>query len=334
MKKNILFIISFLLLASVSYSQSGDTITVQTFTFGSSQDAWFNFPSDTVHFEKILMQYTLKCNPAQNPPCGEWDYLTYTYLYDHTGLIDSSVVNQPLFLVNGNVTDTFRYVNAPTYSYIPCWQYHAVHDDTLSINTYNSGVGTQLSVQPFSSSKPVSRTQYLWKATELSGIGMGAGNISGIQFDILSTGSVLKNLVVRMKASSLDSLTEDSFSTAGFTEVYKNNTLFAATGLNSLQFLTPFSWNGTSNIIIEITFENTSAGIDNNVNATDVGYKAGLFRSDNDRCISVHNGGFVSVPVNDSLKTIDSLITVSFWAYGNLQYQPHDGSCFEAYDKQ
>ena len=66
-----------LLLVSISgHASPGDTLKVQTFTFGSPQDAWFVFPSDTMRVNKILMYYTLKCNPAQNPACGEWDYQT------------------------------------------------------------------------------------------------------------------------------------------------------------------------------------------------------------------------------------------------------------------
>ena len=63
------------------FAKNGDTVKITTFTFGSPQDSVFLFPSDTVKFEKILMRYTLKCNPKQTPACGEWDYLTYTYLY-------------------------------------------------------------------------------------------------------------------------------------------------------------------------------------------------------------------------------------------------------------
>src|ERR1041384_1778280 len=94
-----LFFIGFL--SFKAQADPGDTIKVQTFTFGSPQDAWFVFPSDTIRFEKILMKYKLKCNPAQSPACGEWDYLTYTYLYDHTGLLDSTLINQPVYSIKG-----------------------------------------------------------------------------------------------------------------------------------------------------------------------------------------------------------------------------------------
>jgi len=75
---------------SRSAAQGNDTVYVQTFTFGSSQDSTFKFPAPG-EYQRVLMYYTLKCNPKQNPPCGQWDYLTYTYLYQHTGIMDSSV---------------------------------------------------------------------------------------------------------------------------------------------------------------------------------------------------------------------------------------------------
>ena len=63
----LLFLLFFAAQSTFVNAQAGDTITLQTFTFGSPQDAWFVFPSDTVGVEKILMKYTLKCNPAQTP---------------------------------------------------------------------------------------------------------------------------------------------------------------------------------------------------------------------------------------------------------------------------
>ncbi|MFH0893459.1 MAG: peptide-N-glycosidase F-related protein [Bacteroidota bacterium] len=337
MKKFLLLPFSALLLLSCisikrSYAGPGDTTVVQTFTFGSPQDAWFVFPKDTVRFEKILMQYTLKCNPAQTPACGEWDYLTYTYLYDHTGLIDSSVVHQPTFLVNGNVMDTVIYSNIPTWQYSTAWQYNIVHDATTSLNTYTSGTGSIADAKPFKTSDPVARTQYLWKASELSATGMGAGDITGMQFNLASLGSRMNNLSIRIKTTLLDSLTQGTFETTGFTEVYHLNTQLLSTGWNSLQFNTPFSWNGTSNLIIEITFDNPATGTTHSLLSTDVGYHAGLFKSGDDRAVLFHSGAFINAPVNDSLLTLDSVITVSFWAYGNPDLQPQDGSSFEAID--
>jgi len=69
---------------------ASDTVFVHAFSFGSKQDSTILFPP-AGQYRKVLMYYTLKCNPAQNPACGQWDYLTYTYLYQHTGIYDSVV---------------------------------------------------------------------------------------------------------------------------------------------------------------------------------------------------------------------------------------------------
>jgi len=331
---NICIIFSFLLsfLSSATYASPGDTIVVQTFTFGSPQDAWFVFPADSMRFEKIQMQYTLKCNSAQNPACGEWDYLTYTYLYDHTGKTDSSVVHQPVYLVNGNTRDSLYYSNSPTFQHNTSWQYSIVHDNTVSLNTYTSGTDTEIFAIPFGATNPVSRSQFLWKASELAASGMGAGNITGMQFYILTQGNNLKGLSIRVKATTLDSLTESTFQSDGFTEVYKHTTQFASSGWNSLQFTTPFIWDGISNLIIEITYDNATSGIDNTIAASQISYNCGLYRAGSDRSAGFHDGAYISVPLNDSLQSIDSAITVSFWAYGTPEFQPQDGTCFEAID--
>jgi hypothetical protein len=312
----------------VVISQSNDTITLQTFSFGSPQDAWFEFPSDTVSFEKILMQYTLKCNPAQSPACGEWDYLTYTYLYKYTGLTDSSVVHQPLFLVNANAVDSVMYSNIPTYINSGSWQYYTVNDDTTSLLTFAVGSATNNIAQPFATSNPVSRSFYLWRASELSSAGMTTGSITGLRLNLNSAGSNINNLVIRIKHTSKDSLNSDSLGLIGFTEVFRQN-FIPVSGWNHIAFLNAFNWDGVSNLVVEISYENLFSGVDNDVFASNAGFTSGLFRNDNDRCVYFRGGGYIPVHLTDSLLSIDSLLSVSFMAYGNPDYQPQDGTCFE-----
>jgi hypothetical protein len=310
----------------------GDTIVIQTFTFGSPQDAWFTFPSDTMRYEKILMKYTLKCNPAQSPACGEWDYLTNTYLYEHTGLLDSSIVIQPMLTVNGSTPDSIAYSNSPTYTYDSLFQYFIVHTSTTSLSTDTIGSGAISSSAPFGASLPVSRTQFLWKASELTAAGVTAGDITGLQFFLNALGGTTRNMTIRIQATALDSLTNATFTNAGFTTVYAQNTTFASTGWNSLQFATAFNWNGTSNLLIEITYDNLLSLTDNIVAADSTAYRSALTKSDADRTISAAPGGHVDIPLNNELAAIDSFITVSFWAYGDANAQPMDGTCFEAVD--
>lgn len=91
--KTLLTIALLNLIALTANAGPGDTIVVQAMTYGSPQDLVIALPPASVPIYKVLMLYKLKCNPAQNPACGEWDYLTYTYLYKNTGAIDSNVVS-------------------------------------------------------------------------------------------------------------------------------------------------------------------------------------------------------------------------------------------------
>jgi hypothetical protein len=332
MKKILFLTVTFLLLTTAKVlANPGDTVVVQTFAFGTPQNAWFVFPSDTTRFEKILMKYTLKCNPAQSPACGEWDYLTYTYLYDHTGLLDSSLVHQPISTVNGTSPDSIMYMNTPSYSYDASWQYNAVHTDTASLNTYSVGAGSTNDAFPFGSSAPVSRTQYLWKASEISAAGMSAGNITGLQFYLQSLGAQMQNMTIKIKAVALDSLDQATFNNSGFTSVYSQNTQFALLGWNSLQLTTPFNWDGISNLLIDITYQNIATALDNVVAASTTSFNSGLTNSGTDRVASFHTYGYVEVPMNSNLVAIDSFVTVAFWCFGSPA-MPMNSTAFEAVD--
>jgi len=312
-------------------AQAGDTIALQTFTFGSPQDAWFVFPSDTVGVEKILMKYTLKCNPAQSPACGEWDYLTYTYLYDHTGLIDSAVQTQNNFTVNGQALPSFAYTNQQAYNYSLNWQYGINYIDTVSFNSGSIGLQNNQNQTAIQSSNTAARSQHLWTAVELTAAGLSAGAITGMQLQVLSAGNMLRDFTLNFAAITTTTLDVNAIQNNGFTTVYSANSQLI-NGTNSIAFTTPFIWDGTSSIIVDITFDNLFSGNDNILSSSITSSVQSIYSNAADRYMETNANGFVNVPLNNSLATIDSLITVSFWAYGNVASQPSNGSTFEAVD--
>jgi hypothetical protein len=312
-------------------AQAGDTIKLQTFTFGSPQDAWFVFPSDTVGVEKILMKYTLKCNPAQNPACGEWDYLTYTYLYDHTGLTDSATQTQNNFTVNGQALPNYAYTNQQAYNYTSNWQYQINYTDTISINTGTIGSQTFQNQSAIQSANAASRSQHLWTAAELTAAGLNAGNITGMQLQVFNAGNLLRYFTLRFASTTSNILDVNAIQNTGFTSVFSANTQLTS-GTNSIAFTTPFVWDGTSNIIIDITFDNLFDGSNQILASSNTSSIQSIYSQDKDRYMEPNTSGFVNVPLNNSLAAIDSSITVSFWAYGNPASQPSNGSCFEASD--
>ena len=236
----------------ISFAGPGDTTTIQTFTFGSPLEGKFLFPDSTHRWEKILMYYTLKCNPNQFPACGEWDYLTYTYLYKHTGKFDSTLYSHPNYTINGDTPDTLLYMNSPSWSYIPRFEYF---NQTLATDTAKIGNGTSLLSSLFYGPANDSRSQCLWKKDELLGAGLQTGQITGLRFNFEAVGSGLGKLRIRMKNYQSDSLPFDKFQEEDLTEVYLRDHSFTSTGWQTIPFTYPFNWDGNSNLLLDISYE-------------------------------------------------------------------------------
>ncbi|MFZ4411679.1 MAG: GEVED domain-containing protein [Bacteroidales bacterium] len=100
-----------------------------------------------------------------------------------------------------------------------------------------------------------SKEQYLITKAELNALGIQAGPITSIGFDVVSyTGAAMINYSVQIGHSSLGALTTALAS--GLTQVYSTSSYMPTTGWNIYTFSTPFVWNGTDNIIIEDCFDN------------------------------------------------------------------------------
>ncbi|MDX2001045.1 MAG: LamG-like jellyroll fold domain-containing protein [Chitinophagales bacterium] len=321
----LLFIASICLKAQ----QDGDTTMVQTFTFGSPQNAWFQFPP-AQQYQKVLMLYTLKCNPAQNPACGEWDYLTYANLYKHLGIYDSTLLQQPSYIYDGGTPDSVRFMTDTSYRYESRVERFVVYNDTLSLNTATLGTGTTSTPQTLNTAMADGKAQYLWTAAELQAAGLTAGNITGLVLNVLSAGSDANDLIIRLKHSSKTELLDTSYETTGFTTVYEARKMVAI-GWQSFAFTAPFNWDGTSNLVVEIVFDNRGTGVASTVAADSAGGNMGIYANETDYFLQFQGGDFVEVPAG-AFAAIDSAITISFWSYGDPAAQPQNNSIFEGYN--
>lgn len=91
---------------SISKAANGDTTKVRTIDFLAPRTGWFTFPADPSKFEKIYLNYKLRCPPGK--PCGEWDYLAHVFIRTYYA---------PSFRVDSAVVKTFEYSENPTYNY-------------------------------------------------------------------------------------------------------------------------------------------------------------------------------------------------------------------------
>ncbi len=120
------------------------------------------------------------------------------------------------------------------------------------------GTGTTSTSYPFYTLYEDSRTQILYNASEIIASGGGAGFINKLGFTVLTVGSpAMAGFSVKMQTISASTIT--SWTTTGWTEVYTSSSYVpAGTGLQYIQLTTPYYWNGTGNLLVEICFDNSS----------------------------------------------------------------------------
>lgn len=101
------------------------------------------------------------------------------------------------------------------------------------------------------------RQQFIIRAAELTGACAVAGPISSLGFSVTNTNASapLTNYTIKMKLTS--AVNTDAWDNTGLTTVYTNALYVVAVGWNT-HAISPFNWDGTSNILIEVCFNNTN----------------------------------------------------------------------------
>ena len=126
-----------------------------------------------------------------------------------------------------------------------------------------TGTGTQSGsgYGPFMCLYENARYQYLIKGSELIALGLNAGNISSVAFNVTGNAgtSSQTNYTVKMGSTTLSALPATGYSTptSAYTNVYGPVLLPAvAVGWKTLTFSTPYVWDGSSNILMDICYDN------------------------------------------------------------------------------
>lgn len=107
---------------------------------------------------------------------------------------------------------------------------------------------------PLQDYSEAARGQYLYLASELVSAGMRPGEINAIKFTVvrLNGAGVTENMVVKLGGTTNTSLAYDTWEplTGSVTNTIGNYQ--ATAGVNTINLTTPFVWNGTDNIVVEI----------------------------------------------------------------------------------
>ena len=127
-----------------------------------------------------------------------------------------------------------------------------VVQDTITVGT----ITTATASYPFYTFYMDSRTQTIMLASELGSL---TGTITSIAYNVASVGAPPMNgFTVKMKNTTATAVGTD-FDNVGLTTVYYNNgEVVSATGWKYIQLQTPFTYDPTKNLLIDICFDNTS----------------------------------------------------------------------------
>ena len=325
------------------FSLRADTTTVQTYTYEAQNNPetaydspgrrWFSFPpSDNgAVYGKVLMEYSLKCfedGTAGNLgyACGEWDYLSYTYLFDHTGLLDSAALQHPLRLLADAPFDTTNivpYVEGVQDSvWLPAAQY--IVDMVLSETVVQPG--SVVYTAPLFEPATGKRAQFLWTAEELAPL--QAGSIDRLFLPVQGAPAARR---MDLKWG----LTTDSALT-GFKDLPHTAYQY---GLSPWQFgdslsirlSPPIEWDGESNLVLEFAMDDVTSQTDGNEDGwvPVTGMAGGAWTTGgHDGEVDFTAPDRVEVDVAD-LEGLSSEITIECWVYGDPASQPENGTLLE-----
>ncbi|MGB2116067.1 MAG: LamG-like jellyroll fold domain-containing protein [Flavobacteriaceae bacterium] len=255
----------FVCFTNAIFSQSpGDVIKVQAFTFdNNSREMVLDFPDDpNLKFQKIELRYKMRCKDGlistvtdRNKGCGEWDYTNNTYIIDEEYLSEEVDSADEYILTNYN-QNSISYVSEPVYDLKK--ENLSVTEVLSSANEvdFNIGNGSESLENVLPSKSNASRSQFIVTANELSNLGLTAGPISALGLDVLSSSATLNFLKIKLKHTSASSFSQEDQSEDVFQEVYYNSLNFDANSKQQLFFHTPFTWDGSSNIIVDLSFSN------------------------------------------------------------------------------
>lgn len=309
----ILIILAGLALSGEILAQN--SVWVQTLTYDSisTRRGVWKFPDNPQDYRKILMHYSLKCDPRTRQDqfdCGEWDYLTYNIVYQHTGIMDSTKDSTWLYRVAGRLTNNiFSLTDKPYSDYYKKRYINSKYSKTFNLFGHTSG-----SQDKELTLGSAGRIQFILTKDELAQIGLQKDSIIRVTFHATSN-SEISEICLKMKKAlqkTISRMDED-----GFTEYYRGPIKISDNGKIEFDLKEPFNWSGTTSIVFEISYTLK----DNGGTMTFQGFErgAGAVAESNEKFLEFDgNGDWVdcgSYPGLDGAKqfTLEGWVKINKW---------------------
>lgn len=208
------------------------------------------------------MDYDLTTNNNFSSPSSSFVFLSDSVnaqaitvrVYD-----DRSVEGIENFTLNYSISGT---TNAVAGAGNQTCTFTIVDDDNApgsgSSNSFLVGAlsGSSNGQSPFLSLNQRAKFQYLFTAAELIAAGLKSGPLSALSFTVTSkSSSVPFGSFTLSLGNTNESILTGGFVSNSLTQVYSGN-LLSSVGVNTINFTTPFAWDGVSNLIVQTCFDN------------------------------------------------------------------------------
>jgi hypothetical protein len=147
--------------------------------------------------------------------------------------------------------------NKLTYLFLMILSSLMVNAQTWTIGSGTTSNGNQAYPAPYGAYYEGTRHQFIYRASELAAAGVSAGLIDRFGFNVtaVNASGIHTGFNISMKNSTTDNLIDWE---TGLTQVLNPVDYQPVAGWILHNLDTPFNWDGTSNIIVEVCFNNTS----------------------------------------------------------------------------
>ncbi|NQX92214.1 MAG: hypothetical protein HRT74_08865, partial [Flavobacteriales bacterium] len=321
----------------------GDTLVVQTYTFEEQNNPntaydhpgrrWFTFPDGDTQYQKILMYHTLKCfddGTAGNLgfPCGEWDYLSYNYLFDYTGVMDSTALDHPKYLVDNQDFESVQYYTDPQFATFGLALNGGEDGAFELIEEYTLGGNSTVSEEILALENQRGRSQFVYSAQELMDAGMEMGDFQQLSLLLDGINGSADAIFLRL-AWLEDEPDGNQFIDEGLEEVFSWNTENFQDGWTEMNFVTPSSWDGASHLLVDISYFSENAV--GNIGTQGDTEHTSVVTAEKESFLRMDWYDEVKVPVS-TFDDVQDEITIEFWIRGDEDIQPQQSTIFEGVD--
>ena len=322
----ILFVIG---LSTALACEQGDTTWVSTYTWEAQNNPetnydspgrrWFDFPASDngEEYRKVLMYHKLKCFDQGTAgglgyACGEWDYLTYNYLFDHTGLLDSANLSHPLYRINNSDFEVDSIVFIPLggapFDTVLTEYSRTVLSEVGEFTT--SILNDTVSSDQLISSSAGKRIEMVWSVEELIEMGVEVGDtIRRISLPVGMIEADLLTLECRWSGDEWITVFEFPVTASGMLNMDLSETLV---------------FDSVSNLMVSMSFEGLIGDVCQAVSSPG---NVVLYNSTGGY-VGFDGGDKIEVAV-DSLNEISSTVTIECWLKGDEDWLPANTTIFE-----